>query len=64
MGPPPDQFRSIELFEEGNQFFTDEYNKKLVKEGPRHLLILTYAWDGNEFIKTTLNQSVEQTALK
>ena len=49
--PAPDRFRSIELFEEGNQFFTDEYNKKLEKGGPRHLQILPYACNGNEFIK-------------
>ncbi|MCP3876249.1 MAG: hypothetical protein GY699_24290 [Desulfobacteraceae bacterium] len=41
----------IMLYESGNEFVEDEYNKKLVKEGPRHLITLNYYWNGSKFIK-------------
>ncbi len=49
---------NIELFEKGNQFATDEYNERLIKEGPMHLLTLNYIWNGNGFIKKTPNKAM------
>ena len=42
---------TIELNETGNPYSEDEYNKNLTKEGPRHLVTLSYVWNGSEFIK-------------
>jgi hypothetical protein len=36
----------------------------LVKEGPRHLLILTYAWNGNEFIKNNTEPIIGADGVK
>ena len=48
-----DKFDSltIKLYERGNQFANNEYNKKLIKEGQRHLITLNYSWNGNKFTK-------------
>lgn len=51
---------TIELFEEGNTFATDEYNKWLLKEGPKLLLTLNYIWNENKFIKASPNKSMNQ----
>ena len=47
------KFESLQimLYESGNEYAEDEYNKKLVKEGPRHLITLNYYWNGSKFIK-------------
>lgn len=42
---------TIKLYERGNEFSSDEYNKKLIKEGKRHLITLKYFWNGNKFIR-------------
>lgn len=51
---------TIELFEEGNKFATDEYNKWLLKKGPKLLLTLNYVWNENKFIKAAPNQPMNQ----
>lgn len=42
---------SINLYEEGNKFASDDYNKQLIKEGPRKLNTLLYSWTGNKFVR-------------
>ena len=54
---------TIELFEEGNKFANDEYNKLLLKEGPKLLITLNYVWNENKFIKATQNQSFQRTGI-
>ena len=44
---------TIELFERGNEYAEDEYNRGLVKEGPKHLLTLKYHWNGTRFKRST-----------
>lgn len=48
----------IVLYEEGNQFADDEYNKKLIREGPRKIAILLYDWNGEGFVKKSSEQVV------
>ncbi|MFZ5564048.1 MAG: hypothetical protein ACOZBW_08335 [Thermodesulfobacteriota bacterium] len=43
---------SLDLYEVGNKFAEDDYNKKLIEEGPRHLITLNYIWDGKKYIKS------------
>ncbi len=43
---------TLDIYERGNQFAEDDYNKQLTEEGPRHLITLSYAWDGNKYIKS------------
>ena len=35
---------TLNLYERGNKFADDKYNKTLIKEGPNHLTTLTYVW--------------------
>jgi hypothetical protein len=48
-----DQFKHIEidLFERGNEYSKDEYNQKLLQNGPILLVTLKYVWTGNQFEK-------------
>lgn len=49
---------NLEIYERGNQFAEDDYNKQLIKEGPRHLITLSYVWVGNKYIKSDTEQVV------
>jgi hypothetical protein len=42
---------SLDLYEIGNRFAEDEYNKKSIKESPKHLITLNYVWDGKKYIR-------------
>jgi hypothetical protein len=57
---------TIKIYEVGNQYAEDDYNKKLIKNGPNLLITLSYFWDGKQFklIKTTQNQSFKTDSLK
>jgi hypothetical protein len=48
---------TLDLYERGNQFAEDEYNNQLLKEGPRHLITLSYTWDGKKYIKNETEQA-------
>lgn len=43
---------SLDLYEVGNQYADDDYNKQLITTGPRHLTTLKYVWDGKKYIKS------------
>jgi len=47
---------NIKIYERGNPFAEDEYNKRLIKEGPRLLISLLYIWDGEKYIKEGTEQ--------
>ncbi len=42
----------LNIYEKGNKYAEDEYNKKLIKDGPKHLITISYVWDGNKYIKS------------
>ena len=48
---------TLDLYEIGNQFAEDHYNKQLIKEGPRHLITLSYEWDGKKYINSGTEQA-------
>jgi hypothetical protein len=43
---------TLELYEVGNKYADDEYNKNLLNKGPRHLITLNYVWDGEKYVKS------------
>ena len=45
------QHIELMLYERGNEYAEDEYNKLLIKNGPRHLVTLNYFWNGEKYIK-------------
>jgi hypothetical protein len=48
---------TLDLYEVGNEYAEDEYNKQLIKEGPKHLITLNYVWDGKKYIKRGTEQA-------
>ena len=48
---------TLNLYESGNKFANDEYNMSLIKEGPKHLITLTYVWDADKYVKSNTEQS-------
>ena len=55
---------TIKLFEVGNKYAEDQYNKHLVEQGPKHLITLSFSWDGDKFVYTPNKSLKERDALK
>ncbi len=47
---------TLYIYEVGNKFAEDDYNKRLIKAGPKHLITLRYLWDGKKYIKNVTEQ--------
>ena len=48
---------TLDLYERGNEYAEDDYNKKLIKSGPKHLITLNYVWDGKKYIRSSTEQA-------
>jgi hypothetical protein len=47
---------TFDLYEVGHKHAEDEYNKLLIKEGPKHLVTLNYICSGKKYIKSITEQ--------
>jgi hypothetical protein len=49
---------TLSLYERGNEYAKDEYNKRLIKEGRKHLVTLSYVWNGEKYTKKSTQHAL------